>query len=136
MMEWLIVLAVVAVAAVAWLYRGKGSPEPEQNKPAPTAQHRAVTVKPCAGCCQAVKRIRGRRYLANQAPTLPLDGCTSGACSCSYVHYEDRREDVMGDRRNGVVLNIIGGALGGVLMLQPGRVFGRSLAGLRRHDAA
>jgi hypothetical protein len=129
MMEWLIVLAVVAVAAVAWLYRGKGSPEPEQNKPAPTAQHRAVTVKPCAGCCQAVKRIRGRRYLANQAPTLPLDGCTSGACSCSYVHYEDRREDVMGDRR---VMH----GIGADLMLKTGREDCRSKAGRRRHDAA
>ncbi len=129
MMEWLIVLAVLAVAAVAWLYRGKGSPEPEQNKPAPTAQHRAVTVKPCAECCQAAKQIRGRRYLANQAPNLPLDGCTSGACSCSYVHYEDRREDVMGDRR--VMYGI-----GADLMLKTGREDCRSKAGRRREDTA
>ena len=129
MMEWLIVFAVVALAAVVWLHRGRSSSEPEQERPDATAGHRAVTVKPCAGCCQAAMRIRGRRYLANQAPKLPLDGCTSGACSCSYVHYEDRREDVMGDRR---VMH----GIGADLMLKTGREDCRKKAGRRSGDAA
>ena len=37
----------------------------------------------------------GRRYLSEDAPVLPLAGCTNRrGCKCVYEHFEDRRTDV------------------------------------------
>ena len=41
--------------------------------------------------------LETQRFLASEAPLLPLDGCTVESCRCRYVHYDDRRER---DRRN------------------------------------
>ena len=64
---------------------------------------------PCA--CHAVQRLETRpflsdrpplflettRFLAGEAPLLPLPNCTAPHCLCRYAHYEDRRER---DRRD------------------------------------
>jgi len=44
-------------------------------------------------CCEAVRGLRGRRYLSRtEAPQLPLPDCTQAAsCRCTYRHYTDRR---------------------------------------------
>ena len=47
--------------------------------------------------CKAVRELGGGRYLSDEAPDLPVPGCTAERCTCSYIHYDDRRED---DRRN------------------------------------
>ena len=46
--------------------------------------------------CRAARAMAGRRLLSREAPSLPLPGCTSASCRCSYIHYDDRRVD---DRR-------------------------------------
>jgi hypothetical protein len=44
--------------------------------------------------------LRAKRFLARDAPVLPLQGCTlSAACNCIYRHYTDRRA---GSRRDDV----------------------------------
>ena len=43
--------------------------------------------------CAAAKRSRNKRYLAAEAPRLPLDHCSrSGNCDCRYRHLDDRRQ--------------------------------------------
>jgi hypothetical protein len=46
--------------------------------------------------CEPARGLRGQRYLANEAPALPLPGCTAPHCSCAFVKLSDRRTD---DRR-------------------------------------
>jgi hypothetical protein len=57
-------------------------------------------------CCDAARGIVGRRFLAAEAPRLPLIGCgMREACDCKYKHHGDRRgpprrkEDLLGLRR-------------------------------------
>lgn len=45
--------------------------------------------KPCA----AVKALAGQRFLAHNAPSLPLPDCTlSNQCKCTFRKYDDRRD--------------------------------------------
>ena len=44
-------------------------------------------------CCAAVQEIEGNRYLADQVPKLPLEGCDSANCQCTFKLYDDRRTE-------------------------------------------
>ena len=55
--------------------------------------------------CARAAALTTRRFLAREAPALPLKGCTRAAqCNCMYNHYADRRtgprrdEDLTGRR--------------------------------------
>jgi hypothetical protein len=61
-------------------------------------QAAAITSNDSKCACDAVKQLEGRRFLAREAPLLPLQDCTSPACTCSYTRYRDRR-GINGDRR-------------------------------------
>lgn len=41
--------------------------------------------------CAASKQLKGKRFLCDEAPTLPLPGCTAANCNCRYKHFSDRR---------------------------------------------
>jgi hypothetical protein len=43
--------------------------------------------------CPAAKAIEGKRFLASEAPQLPLAGCTCRDCQCRYRHHDDRRAE-------------------------------------------
>lgn len=56
--------------------------------------YRAVTLHHGAACCRSAAAIDGKRFLATNAPRLPLANCTSpGLCQCEYRGVHDRRED-------------------------------------------
>ncbi len=57
----------------------------------------AVTIRPSLESCAAAIEQRGRRYLATEAPDLPLPGCDVTKCGCRFKNHEDRRDDE--DRR-------------------------------------
>jgi hypothetical protein len=54
-----------------------------------------VEVVPGRGSsCARVRELTGQRFLSEEAPLLPLEGCaTPDRCTCVYRHYEDRRTD-------------------------------------------
>jgi hypothetical protein len=59
----------------------------------------AVAVIPCSGACAAAVAVAGRRFLAAEAPLLPLRDCTLPAgCHCRYRKFPDRREEDAGRR--------------------------------------
>ena len=52
----------------------------------------AVSIVAGAASCAAVADIRGKRFLAADAPRIPLPECTvSRRCTCTYRHSSDRR---------------------------------------------
>jgi hypothetical protein len=53
--------------------------------------------------CSAASKLRGKRFLESEAPSLPLPGCTADSCSCRYVPRKDRR-DFLSNRRFNVTL--------------------------------
>ena len=57
--------------------------------------------------CARATALTSRRFLAREAPALPLKGCTRAAeCNCLYKHFTDRRsgprrdDDVTGQRNS------------------------------------
>src|ERR1700753_3264192 len=58
---------------------------------------RAVEIAPRLLRCEAARQVSGKRYLLNNAPRMPLVGCTMPTtCSCMFLKCRDRRD---GDRR-------------------------------------
>ena len=41
--------------------------------------------------CEAARRLENTRFLYENAPELPLPGCTAETCTCIYIHHDDRR---------------------------------------------
>jgi hypothetical protein len=62
-----------------------------------TNPYHAVSIKAGQGCRRTAQKLRGQRFLAGEAPPLPQPTCNVSACTCRYVHHEDRRE--VDDRR-------------------------------------
>lgn len=52
-----------------------------------------------AGDCECLNSYRGKRFLAGNAPPLPVPDCSVARCHCHYVHHADRRQPA-GDRRS------------------------------------
>lgn len=54
--------------------------------------YHAVSIRYRMNACEAAKQLTDRRFLSNEAPKLPLPGCTAASCHCGYEHHEDRRD--------------------------------------------
>lgn len=61
------------------------------------SNYHCVEVKTGFHACEAACHLGDIRYLPDEAPALPVSGCTAHKCACRYVHHDDRRDD---DRRN------------------------------------
>lgn len=79
------------------LGRLHGSQTPAQpvraaSKPRP---FQAVAVFRGATACAMAHRFSEHRFLAKDAPSLPLSGCTlPHKCTCRFLKFNDRRESV------------------------------------------
>jgi hypothetical protein len=55
---------------------------------------RAVSIRCTAGSCAAVAALKRKRFIAAEAPRLPLPGCTRPEdCACEYEFVAERRDD-------------------------------------------
>jgi hypothetical protein len=52
----------------------------------------SVSIKFGPSACQSVKDLTDKRFLADEAPSVPLINCNSANCTCKFVHHEIRRE--------------------------------------------
>jgi len=72
----------------------RAKPEPARVQRARNPFH-AVSVRGNRRpLCRAARELGEQRFLAREAPALPLVGCDSAGCSCCYVHHDDRRDDL------------------------------------------
>ena len=54
----------------------------------------AVKAPDTSDKCAASAAIEGRRFLSDEAPSLPLVDCTMPrSCKCVYEHFNDRRTE-------------------------------------------
>jgi hypothetical protein len=53
--------------------------------------YHAVSIVPGENACAAAHRFTGQRFLAAQAPRLPLPTCDAAYCACRFKHHRDRR---------------------------------------------
>lgn len=53
-----------------------------------------IAIEPGDNACDAARALAGKRFLSEDAPRLPLEGCGRGtACRCVYRHFKDRRTE-------------------------------------------
>ena len=55
-----------------------------------SGQYWGVTIR--NGNCSASKRMCGRGFRLSEAPSLPIPGCRSLRCACSYTGLRERRK--------------------------------------------
>jgi hypothetical protein len=69
------------------------TPEPARTTSASrTNPYQAVAIIACSRGCAAVAQVQGVRFLARQAPRLPLPDCDRpGGCACRFEKHADRR---------------------------------------------
>jgi hypothetical protein len=65
--------------------------------------YHAVSIKAGPGCRATAQKYGDRRFLSGEAPPLPQPTCDAKACTCRYVHHQDRRDGF--DRRHRDVWN-------------------------------
>ena len=88
-------LVLVAGAAAYWLVirqsRARSSPPSQPTKAG--GRFGAVEIRARSGACDSARALEGQRFLAKNAPTLPLPDCATTQCSCSFAKLSDRRTD-------------------------------------------
>ncbi len=92
---------VIFMAAIAfWWYHAARE---KRRKAAQLAEryqrnpYHCVEIHGGRDACEAARKLGKTRFLSREAPVLPLQGCNAPHCTCSYAHFDDRREH---DRRN------------------------------------
>lgn len=87
--EWLLVVAVL----IGWVVFRRWRAAVRVGRQAAGGEHpyHGVAIQPRGVACDIVRRVAGERFLAAQAPSLPLPGCARRDCRCVYVHFDDRR---------------------------------------------
>jgi hypothetical protein len=114
MQSTLLVLAAVLLAI--WLLlrrRASGVREEPQQRAERTIEDtafHAVSINFGKDACAAAKATTGQRFLAKEAPPLPLPDCDAQRCECHYRHHKDRRKGA--DRRSPFGSGGLSGATG------------------------
>lgn len=57
-----------------------------------TSRYHAVEICFGKNPCAAARVLGEQRFLARDAPRLPLPNCTAARCDCSFTHHPDRRD--------------------------------------------
>jgi hypothetical protein len=99
MSQILVLVLLLTVVAFGWRWiasRKKPQKTTIAGKAASKTFH-CVEVRKGTHACKAVQDLASSRFLSDEAPRLPVAGCTAAQCTCSFIHHDDRRED---DRRN------------------------------------
>lgn len=95
MMQVLALVLLVAAVAIGWRYaaRQKKLQAQRMARHGMRKTYHCVEVQKGFPACKAVQDLGAVRFLSDEAPSLPLSGCTEGKCTCSFVHHDDRRDD-------------------------------------------
>lgn len=89
-------------------------------------RYRAVSIRCGAQACEEAQALGDRRFLVGQLKKLPLPGCTSADCKCTFEHHPDRRSS-HGDKR-------VPGGLRSELYVASGNTERRKRRGRRKDD--
>ena len=109
MEQWVVVIVAVLAALLLgyavlrrppskWVDSDPANPAGTDLEESSGSRYPAVSVRTSRNGCPAAEALRGQRFLPEEAPPLPLPGCTWARCNCKYSHHVDRRSGNL-DRR-------------------------------------
>ena len=76
------------------LSRLRGEPRAAQQPKTQMRPFQAIAIYRGVICCEMARKFGEHRFLAKDAPPLPLQGCTMPErCECKYLKYKDRRAE-------------------------------------------
>jgi hypothetical protein len=104
----IIAVAILAALVIPGIRRGTGtrSKSGKLQKLQSSGQYWGVSIRP--GKCAAIRPFAGRRLTFEEAPDLPLPGCKTWRCSCTYIGVSEQRlkeRRIHKDRRDTVRLD-------------------------------
>lgn len=81
-----------SLLAIFWSrLRKERAPQPTR---APVSRYQAISIFHGLESCETARKLSDQRFLAREAPVLPLSGCTMpGSCECRYLKFKDRRAE-------------------------------------------
>jgi hypothetical protein len=108
--NWLFSAIVILLSSI-WFWMKHATHRSIQNHgtPAriPSNNFHGVSIHPCSHSCKQASNMNKIRFLSDETPRLPIDGCSNQQCTCTYIHHQDRRFNK--DRRlkllNGIAEN-------------------------------
>ncbi len=111
----LLVLLMLLVIVWMWLRQRQAQQPATKHTPdrritSSKTEYHAVSIKFPADACLAAKELHGRRFLAAEAPQLPLPACNAAQCHCVFTHHPDRRSGK--DRRSPFAARGMAGSTG------------------------
>ena len=103
MNDWLYLLLIPVLLCLIWIWPGQKNKRTSLRPindvvSASNNQYHAVSIEPHSHACPAAMTLRGKRFLAAEAMSLPIADCDATICQCTYKHYPDRRDGE--DRRH------------------------------------
>ena len=76
------------------LARFKSTPRHQASTGTPLRPFQGIAIFRGVPCCELARKFGEHRFLAKDAPQLPLRGCTMPQqCTCRYLKYKDRRTE-------------------------------------------
>jgi hypothetical protein len=109
----ILLLIIGVVGGIVWLLRGQRAPKRHApvstTSASPAVPDRGGNMKAIeleklrqnklfwgveikqAGCAMA-RALAGTEFEFDDAPSLPLEGCTAAMCSCAYIGLKERRQ--------------------------------------------
>jgi len=91
-----LVLLFVGVAAFLMFRQAPQKKPNTKVRPAstpPPSRYSSVSIMLPRNCCSSAQSLAGARFLAQEAPQLPLADCTITPCKCGFIRHKDRREE-------------------------------------------
>jgi hypothetical protein len=92
---WLVARARLRAGGTS-AHTAKAGPGPTPAKTALAktgGRYAAVEIRARGGACRAATELQGQRFLAKNAPALPLPKCTATQCACAFSKLPDRRTE-------------------------------------------
>jgi hypothetical protein len=93
----LFALVTALVVAAGAAYRLAARRRAPRSSPQPSAKaggrFGAVQIRPRGNACRAAHLLGKHRFLAKNAPALPLRECTAARCACTFSKLPDRRTE-------------------------------------------
>ena len=99
-------LVLIAGATYWWGTRRARASSPPPPPAKAGGRFGGVEIRMRKGACSAARALEGKRFLAKNAPELPLSSCDAQRCACSFTKLSDRRTDARRFQQGGLTASL------------------------------